>query len=134
MIKNYFTLFRIPQWIKNSFVFVPLLFSLNLFNPDHVLTTLAAFALFCLTSSMIYIINDISDIEADRAHPVKKNRPLAAGKISIKQAYVSLFFLVIPLAVFLPFFNIKFIILLLVFFILNIFYSVSFKHIVLLDI
>src|SRR5690606_27403374 len=64
----------------------------------------------------------------------KKNRPLAAGKISIKQAYVSLFFLVIPLAVSLPFFNVKFVILLLVFFILNIFYSISFKHIVLLDI
>lgn len=134
MLKNYFTLFRIPQWIKNSFVFVPLVFSLHLFDTEKLLTTLAAFALFCLTSSIIYIINDISDIEADRAHPVKKMRPLAAGTISIKQAYVSLFFLVIPVIVFLPFFNIRFITLLIVFFLLNLFYSISFKHIVLLDI
>ena len=119
MIKNYFTLFRIPQWIKNSFVFVPLIFSLNLFDASLLLTTFAAFAVFCLTSSIIYIINDISDIESDRAHPVKKMRPLAAGTISVKQAYLSLLFLAIPV---------------IVFFLLNLLYSLSFKHIVLLDI
>jgi 4-hydroxybenzoate polyprenyltransferase len=134
MIKNYFTLFRIPQWIKNSFVFVPLIFSLNLFDANLLLTTFAAFAVFCLTSSIIYIINDISDIESDRAHPVKKMRPLAAGTISVKQAYLSLLFLAIPVLVFLPFFKIRFIILLIVFFLLNLLYSLSFKHIVLLDI
>jgi len=134
MIKNYFTLFRIPQWIKNSFVFVPLIFSLNLFDASLLLTTFAAFAVFCLTSSIIYIINDISDIESDRAHPVKKMRPLAAGTISVKQAYLSLLFLAIPVLVFLPFFKIRFIILLIVFFLLNLLYSLSFKHIVLLDI
>ena len=134
MIKNYFTLFRIPQWIKNSFVFVPLIFSLNLFDASLLLTTFAAFAVFCLTSSIIYIINDISDIESDRAHPVKKMRPLAAGTISVKQAYLSLLFLAIPVIVFLPFFKIRFIILLIVFFLLNLLYSLSFKHIVLLDI
>ena len=134
MIKNYFTLFRIPQWIKNSFVFVPLIFSLNLFDASLLLTTFAAFAVFCLTSSIIYIINDISDIKSDRAHPVKKMRPLAAGTISVKQAYLSLLFLAIPVIVFLPFFKIRFIILLIVFFLLNLLYSLSFKHIVLLDI
>jgi len=134
MIKYYFTLFRIPQWIKNSFVFVPLIFSLNLFDASLLLTTFAAFAVFCLTSSIIYIINDISDIESDRAHPVKKMRPLAAGTISVKQAYLSLLFLAIPVLVFLPFFKIRFIILLIVFFLLNLLYSLSFKHIVLLDI
>jgi 4-hydroxybenzoate polyprenyltransferase len=134
MIKYYFTLFRIPQWIKNSFVFVPLIFSLNLFDASLLLTTFAAFAVFCLTSSIIYIINDISDIESDRAHPVKKMRPLAAGTISVKQAYLSLLFLAIPVIVFLPFFKIRFIILLIVFFLLNLLYSLSFKHIVLLDI
>ncbi|MDO8549966.1 MAG: decaprenyl-phosphate phosphoribosyltransferase [Ignavibacteria bacterium] len=134
MIKNYFFLFRVPQWIKNSFVFVPLLFSLNLFNTDLLLTTLAAFIVFCLTSSILYIINDISDIEADRAHPVKKLRPLAARTVSVKQAYISLFLLSIPVLISLPFFNLKFTILLISFFILNLLYSFSFKHIVLLDI
>ena len=134
MIKKYFFLFRVPQWIKNSFVFIPLLFSLNLFNTDLLLTTLAAFIVFCLTSSIIYIINDISDIEADRAHPVKRLRPLAAGTVSVKQAYISLFLLSIPVLISLPFFNLKFTILLISFFILNLLYSFSFKHIVLLDI
>ena len=134
MIRNYLTLFRIPQWIKNSFVFVPLLFSLNLFNTDLLFITLAALAVFCLTSSIIYIINDISDIEADKAHPVKKLRPLAAGTISVKQAYISLFLLSLPVLISLPFFTLKFSILILSFFLLNLFYSISFKHIVLLDI
>lgn len=134
MIKNYFSLFRIPQWIKNSFVFVPLLFSLNLFNTNLLLITLAAFAVFCLTSSIIYIINDISDIEADRSHPVKKLRPLAAETISKKHAYISLLLLSIPVLVSLPFFKLKFSIIIILFFLLNLFYSISFKHIVLLDI
>ncbi len=134
MLKNYLVLFRIPQWIKNTFVFVPLLFSLNLFHRDYLLTTLAAFAMFCLTSSIIYIINDITDIEADRAHPVKKNRPIAAGKISVKQAYISMLVLAVPVLISLPFFKIRFSILLIIFFLLNLFYSLSFKHVVLLDI
>jgi 4-hydroxybenzoate polyprenyltransferase len=134
MIKNFITLFRVPQWIKNSFVFVPLLFSINLFHKDLLLTTLAAFAVFCLTSSIVYIINDLSDIEADKAHPVKKNRPIAAGIVSIKQAYISLVFLAVPVLISLPFFRIRFSILLVIFFLLNLFYTLSFKHIVLLDI
>jgi 4-hydroxybenzoate polyprenyltransferase len=133
-IKNYFTLFRVPQWIKNSFVFVPLLFSLNLFNIELLLTTFAAFVIFCFTSSIIYIINDISDVEADRAHPVKKNRPIAAGTISLKQAYLSVIILSVPVLASFPFFNLRFVILLISFLLLNIFYSLSLKHIVLLDI
>jgi 4-hydroxybenzoate polyprenyltransferase len=134
MFKNYFSLFRIPQWIKNSFVFVPLLFSLNLFNKDYLFTTIAAFVVFCLASSIIYIINDINDVEADKAHPVKKLRPLAAGTVSKKQAYFSLLFLSIPVLIALPFFKLKFSIVLIIFFLLNFLYSISFKHIVLLDI
>ncbi len=132
--KNYFSLLRIPQWIKNSFVFVPLLFSLNLFNTSLLRTALAAFAVFCLTSSIIYIINDISDIEADRAHPVKKLRPLATGTISKKNAYIALLLLCIPVLISLPFFKLKFGIIIISFFLLNVLYSISFKHIVLLDI
>jgi 4-hydroxybenzoate polyprenyltransferase len=134
MFKNYFSLFRIPQWIKNSFVFVPLLFSLNLFNKNLLLTAIAAFIVFCLTSSIIYIINDISDIEADKAHPVKKFRPLAAGTISKNMAYISLLLVSIPVLISLPFFRLKFSIIIISFFLLNVFYSISFKNIVLLDI
>jgi 4-hydroxybenzoate polyprenyltransferase len=134
MIKNYIKLFRIPQWIKNSFVFVPLLFSQHLFEGEYFLIVLAGFFLFSLVSSMVYIINDIIDIEADRAHPHKKNRPLPAGVISVRQAVIALI-IIFLLTVFLSyFFNYKFIIVLALYFILNIFYSTVFKHIVLLDV
>jgi 4-hydroxybenzoate polyprenyltransferase len=134
MIKHYFFLFRIPQWIKNTFVFVPLLFSLNLFDTHQLYLTFAAFAVFCLTSSLIYIINDLTDIEADRTHPVKKFRPLAAGTISKKQAVIAMAIISILIIISLPFFNVKFISIIILFFLLNVFYSYSFKHVVLLDI
>ena len=76
---NYIKLIRVPQWIKNFFVFVPLIFSQHIFNKTYFLPALSAFFLFCLVSSIVYIINDIVDIEADRSHPTKKNRPLTAG-------------------------------------------------------
>ena len=72
MLLNYLRLIRVPQWIKNLFVFVPLLFSLNLFDKNYFLTTLSAFSVFSIASSLIYVINDIIDIEADKSHPTKK--------------------------------------------------------------
>jgi len=134
MIKDYLRLIRVPQWIKNTFIFVPLLFSLNLFEFSFLSKTIAGFFIFCLTSSIVYVINDISDIEADRAHPVKKNRPLAAGRISLKSAYIVVAVLAVPVIISLLFFNYKFGILLFAYLLLNIFYSMSFKHIVILDI
>ena len=62
MFKDYLILLRIPQWIKNTFLFVPLLFSLNLFELSFLGKTIAGFFIFCLTSSIVYIINDINDI------------------------------------------------------------------------
>jgi 4-hydroxybenzoate polyprenyltransferase len=134
MLKNYFTLLRIPQWVKNFFVFVPLLFSLNLFHADYLSKTLEGFLIFCLASSIIYIINDIGDIEADRAHPVKKQRPIASGAISIQSALITVFILAVPVAISLTQFNTKFALIVIIFFLLNLFYTLSFKHIVLLDI
>jgi 4-hydroxybenzoate polyprenyltransferase len=134
MIKNYIRLFRIPQWIKNSFVFVPLLFSQHLFEKDYFVMVLAGFFLFSLVSSMVYIINDIIDIEADRAHPHKKNRPLASGVISVRQAVISFIIILLITVFFSYFFNYKFIIVLGLYFLMNLFYSTVFKHIVLLDV
>lgn len=79
---------RIKQWIKNLFVFAPLVFSLNLFSLSNVLLTLAAFFSFSLVASSIYVVNDIVDRERDSRHPVKKNRPLPAGMISVNTAWV----------------------------------------------
>ncbi len=134
MIKSYLTLFRVPQWIKNFFVFVPLIFSKNLFHGEYFLITFWGFLLFCLTSSAVYVINDIIDVEADRAHPLKQFRPLASGKISKRGALISVYILVIIIAASLYQFNYLFAIVLFSYFILNIFYSFYFKHIVILDV
>jgi len=134
MINNYLQLLRVPQWIKNLFVFVPLLFSLHLFEASYFLPTLKAFVTFCLASSFIYIINDIIDINADASHPQKKHRPLPSGKISKQSALITsiiILFLLIVLSFISP---IEFIYFLTSFILLNIFYSIYFKHIVILDV
>ena len=131
---NYIKLVRVPQWIKNFFVFVPLLFSQHIFNKTYFLPVLSAFLMFCLVSSIVYIFNDIVDIEADRVHPTKKNRPLPSGLISIQNAVITIIVFAALVGLFLPALNAKFRIFLLSYFLLNIFYTFIFKHIVLLDI
>jgi 4-hydroxybenzoate polyprenyltransferase len=70
------------QWSKNGIIFAGLIFSLHLADPGYGLRSLLAFFVFCLGSSTVYIVNDLSDIARDRLHPVKRNRPLAAGRVS----------------------------------------------------
>lgn len=72
---------RPHQWVKNLFVLAPLVFAKELGERGPALRTLAALGLFCLASSAVYILNDLADVEADRAHPVKRNRPLASGDV-----------------------------------------------------
>ena len=79
-------LLRPPQWIKNALVLAPLLFGGRLFEPRPVLRTLAAFVAFCLAASAGYVMNDLRDVESDRAHPAKRLRPLAAGAVTEAQA------------------------------------------------
>jgi 4-hydroxybenzoate polyprenyltransferase len=134
MIREYIKLFRVYQWIKNSFVFVPLIFSKHLFDLNYFVTSVIAFFVFCIASSIIYIINDVVDIEADRAHPLKRDRPLASGKISKNNALFSALILIVPLLLLLLLFNLKFIIILSVFITINIAYSFSLKNIVLIDV
>jgi decaprenyl-phosphate phosphoribosyltransferase len=80
-------LMRPKQWVKNSFVLAPLIFSGEFSNQQAIYHALLATLLFCLASSATYIINDIHDIERDRKHPKKsKTRPLAAGTVSLSMA------------------------------------------------
>jgi 4-hydroxybenzoate polyprenyltransferase len=72
---------RPKQWIKNAFVGIPLVFAQKLLDLDALWRVAAAFALFCLVSGCVYVINDIVDVEKDRAHPKKKNRPIASGAL-----------------------------------------------------
>ena len=95
-LKYLFLTMRPRQWIKNLLLFMALIFSFNQhwnFNdPGHVIyllgITVAAFALFCLLSSAEYLINDLIDLEADRNHPQKKERPLASGKLNLTLARI----------------------------------------------
>ncbi len=134
MLLNFLKLIRVQQWIKNVFVFVPLLFSHNLFEREYFLITLFAFFVFCLASSAIYVINDLIDIEADRAHPLKKNRPLPSGAVSKPTAVIIFIVILIIIGVLLPNFNYDFIICVASFIILNVLYTFYFKHIVVLDV
>ena len=85
-MRKYLKLFRVEQWIKNLFVFLPVFFAGKVLQELHLLQSLIAFVIFSLTASAIYIINDYRDISSDRLHPEKKHRPLASGAISKSQA------------------------------------------------
>lgn len=105
--KDFFQLLRVEQWYKNTVVFVPLIFSLNLFNKELLLLSILGFISICFISSSYYIINDIKDIKKDKLHPEKKKRPLAAGKIDkLTALLISLIMLIASLliAIFLPFY------------------------------
>ncbi len=77
---------RPPQWVKNVFVFAALAFGNRLLDPLAVELALLAFAAFCLASSAGYIVNDILDRQRDRLHPVKKDRPIASGRVGVPAA------------------------------------------------
>lgn len=86
-IQAYIKLIRPKQWVKNTFVFIPLLFRGLAFDVISFFNSFTAFILFCVAASAVYILNDIYDIEYDSKHPIKsKERPLANGELTIKQA------------------------------------------------
>jgi 4-hydroxybenzoate polyprenyltransferase len=80
---------RPQQWVKNVFVAAPLVFAQHLTEPAYLWRTAAAVLAFCLLSGAVYTFNDVRDVEADRAHPKKKHRPIAAGKLSERAALIS---------------------------------------------
>lgn len=81
MLGAWIELARPRQWVKNLFLLAPLVFARQLFEPRLLGRALAGTAVFCLLSSAVYLLNDVFDAAADRAHPLKKNRPLAAGRL-----------------------------------------------------
>lgn len=87
-INDYIRLMRVHHYIKNFLVFAALVCSGQFFRPEKLAAALAGFSAFCLTSSVVYIINDIRDKEKDRLHPTKCRRPIASGRVSEKSAWV----------------------------------------------
>ncbi|RLE32421.1 MAG: decaprenyl-phosphate phosphoribosyltransferase [Acidobacteria bacterium] len=86
---------RPEQWLKNGFVLAPLIFSGSLTDSDAVIRSLLAVVAFCAVASATYLINDVLDREADRGHPVKRNRPIASGAVGVGVALGMAFILII---------------------------------------
>ena len=134
---KYLKLMRVKHYLKNFLVFLPIIFSGNLFNLNILLKCIVAFFAFSFTSSVIYILNDLKDIEKDKNHPIKKNRPLASGEISKKTGIIImtlLFIITIVLLILNELLLNKANIFLLIYFVINIFYSCGLKNVPLLDI
>lgn len=125
---------RIHQWVKNLFVLIPLVFDRQLFIYDSLYRSIAGFFLFCIVSSSVYIINDIMDVEADRKHPRKKNRPIASGKLPIQIARIIAIIFIVTSLVFGFFLSKSFALILLIYFLINLAYSSRLKHVALIDV
>jgi 4-hydroxybenzoate polyprenyltransferase len=125
---------RIQQWIKNLFVFAPLIFSQNVFVLPLFIKTLLAFVLFCILTGAAYILNDIQDLEEDKLHPVKSKRPLASGRLQKNHALFACILLIILGLTGAYFLEFYFFIVLLVYLILQVAYSSWLKHVVIIDV
>jgi len=86
-MKKYLKLMRIHHYLKNVLIFLPLIFSQNLFEGNLFKKTILGFLSFSILSSIVYVINDIQDVEKDRRHSTKCKRPIASGAVSIRSAY-----------------------------------------------
>jgi len=132
-LKYLFLSFRPNHWIKNFFVFIPLIFVGLLFDKDSFLIVLTTFGIFCLAASAVYLLNDVLDREKDKQHPIKKDRPIAAGKVSVPIALVSSLVLA-SLSIYLAsILNFNLVYFVLGYILLNILYSLYFKKIVIID-
>ncbi len=136
-------LLRPKQWFKNIFIFPAIIFSKQFLieskgnyqlNFDNLIKVLLLFIVFCLVSSCVYVMNDIMDVSEDRLHPKKRNRPIANGDISIKGGIV-IFIILFVMSVSLSFlFKLDIQIVLLIYFVINILYSIWLKKVPVIDI
>ena len=133
MIKNILKLLRVEQYTKNFFIFAPLFFSFQ-FHLINFFSVAQAFILFSLMASSIYILNDIFDIEEDKLHPDKKMRPLANNSIKIKHAWYYCLVLISVSLLWSYMVNIQIFLILLIYLIINILYSVKLKQIPIIDV
>lgn len=134
LAKQFLISLRPKQWIKNFFVVAPLFFSQNLHDISIVFHVIIAFFIFCIFSGIVYLLNDIIDLEIDRKHPKKSKRPLAAGLITKNTvAIVAVFLMIVSIFGSLWLGN-RFLYVGLSYLLLNIFYSLLIKNVVILDV
>lgn len=133
-IFRFIELIRPKQWVKNLFVFAPILFAGKLMDFPMLMTNILAFIAFCFVSSSVYVLNDIVDVESDRVHKKKRYRPIAAGYVTVGQAkvlFVLLLLLTFLISIKLPY---LFLVTILAYLINNLLYSFKIKNVVLLDV
>jgi decaprenyl-phosphate phosphoribosyltransferase len=133
-MKNYLRLLRVSHWSKNLLMFLPVFFSGNLLSTPNLVSLTAGFLCFSFLASAVYIINDFRDLDFDRSHPEKMNRPIAAGKIS---ANLAVFIAVVSAIGSLSgayFLGENFLIILASYLIINLLYSAGLKHVPVVDI
>ena len=127
-------LMRPHQWVKNSFVLTGLLFGHAWHDPTLVMHAIYAFIAFCLISSTIYILNDIVDVEQDKLHPNKRKRPLPSGKLKISTAAIFGVFVGATALAIGSLASPMVVIILLIYAVMNLAYSLKLKHVVILDV
>jgi len=133
-VKSYIKLARPQQWIKNMFLFAPLIFSQHLFQREFVQTEVFAFFVFCLLSSSIYVLNDIADRQADSLHPIKRERPIAAGTISVGKGIAFALLLLVVTGLLASLLNRQFQFIVAMYAVLNLAYSFGLKQVILVDV
>jgi 4-hydroxybenzoate polyprenyltransferase len=122
------------QWIKNGFILIPLLFAQEIFNPQSLASIFQAVIVFCFLSSGVYLINDLIDLEADRRHPEKSKRPLAAGELSPRAAAFMAVTLVAVSLVWSAWISAALLIIGIVYLSIQLLYSYRLKEVVIIDI
>lgn len=125
---------RPKQWVKNVFIFAPMIFSLHLFQLTYIRNSLIAFFLFSLGAGSIYVFNDVVDRKKDRLHPEKRNRPVAAGKLDVPSALAGAGLLLLLTLAAAARLSRPFFLILLVYCLTNVLYSLLLKAVVIIDI
>ncbi|HLB64721.1 MAG TPA: decaprenyl-phosphate phosphoribosyltransferase [Anaerolineales bacterium] len=134
MLKNVLRTMRPRQWPKNAFLFAALVFDRQLLSPEPLLRAMSGFVLLCLASGLVYIINDLVDLPHDRQHPVKRKRPIASGKLSVRAARAAAAVLAaLTLAGSLAL-DLRFALIVAVYVVSNLLYSFWLKHIPIIDV
>ena len=134
MLKDIVSSMRLKQWLKNSFVLAALVFDRQLTNLPAVQRTVAGMFVFCFLSSSVYVLNDIFDIKADKMHPVKKNRAIASGRISIPLAILLAIILAVGSLLWAMQLSPNFFYICTVYLLMNLAYSKWLKHVPILDV
>ena len=125
---------RIHQWLKNILLFVPLLAAHQISNSYLLFQSFLGFMAFCLCSSSVYIMNDLFDLQSDRSHPTKKNRPFAAGTLHPFQGILLASFFLFASFVISYFLPIEFFMILVTYYLLTCSYSLFLKQLALVDV